>query len=82
MTGLERIIKDIRFMLGFGVGIYWKLSWSIIIPAALSVIFIYAMVLYEPLKTGDGEPFPPGVMGKLNLQYFVLIEILIDSHLS
>lgn len=64
LTGLAQIVKDARFMLGFGVGIYWKLTWSIIIPIALSIIFIYSMVLYEPLTTGDGEPYPPGVMGK------------------
>ncbi len=68
LIGLERIVKDIRFMLGFGVGIYWKLTWSIIIPIALSVIFIYAMVLYQPLKTGDGEYYPPGVMGNYRAQ--------------
>lgn len=55
-------------MLGYGVGIYWKLTWSIIIPVALSAIFIYAMVLYEPLKTYDGEPYPPGAIGKQNLK--------------
>lgn len=54
-------------MLGFGVGIYWKLTWSIIIPIALLLIFIYAMVLYEPLVTDDKEPYPPGVMGKLQI---------------
>ncbi|KAI9551816.1 hypothetical protein GHT06_022155 [Daphnia sinensis] len=57
--GLEKIVRDIRFMLGFGLGIYWKLTWCIFIPIALAVIFIYAMVVYEPLKTDDGEPYPP-----------------------
>ncbi|XP_057375161.1 sodium-dependent nutrient amino acid transporter 1-like [Daphnia carinata] len=57
--GLEQIVKDIRFMLDFGLGIYWKLTWCIFIPIALAVIFIYAMVVYEPLKTDDGEPYPP-----------------------
>lgn len=44
IIGLEQIVKDIRFMLSFGLGIYWKLTWCIFIPIALAVIFIYAMV--------------------------------------
>lgn len=35
--GVKKIIKDIRFMLGFGVGIYWKFTWTIFIPLALLV---------------------------------------------
>lgn len=44
IAGIEQIVKDIRFMLDFGLGIYWKFTWCIFIPVALSVIFIYAMV--------------------------------------
>ena len=62
MQGLNRVLKDIRFMLNSGLGIYWKFTWTIFIPVALSVIFIYAMVTYEPLKTPDG-PFPIGATG-------------------
>lgn len=50
-------------MLGFGLGIYWKFTWCIFIPIALSVIFIYAMVVYEPLKTDDGEYYPVAATG-------------------
>ncbi|XP_046631270.1 sodium-dependent nutrient amino acid transporter 1-like [Daphnia pulicaria] len=57
--GLKQIVKDIRYMLGFGLGIYWKFTWCFLIPIALAVIFIYAMIVYEPLKTDDGEPYPP-----------------------
>lgn len=46
-TGLEQIVKDVRFMLGFGLGIYWKFTWCILIPIALTVIFIYAVSLYR-----------------------------------
>lgn len=55
--------RDIRFMLGFGLGIYWKFTWFIFIAVALAVIFVYAMIVYEPLKTDDGEYYPPGAMG-------------------
>jgi len=55
---LDRIVNDIRFMLGFGVSIYWKLTWGFIIPIALIVIFVYAMVTYTPLKTDDEQDYP------------------------
>ena len=61
--GLNRIANDIRFMLGFGVGIYWKLTWSIIVPIALMVIFVYSMVTFETLYTDDKEPYPVGATG-------------------
>ncbi|KZS15995.1 Sodium- and chloride-dependent neutral and basic amino acid transporter B(0+) [Daphnia magna] len=60
--GLEQFAKDIRFMLGFGLGIYWKFTWSIFIAVALVVIFVYAMIVFEPLKTDNGEYYPPSVM--------------------
>lgn len=62
-TGVQRIMNDIRFMLGFGVGIYWKATWAIIIPIGLLSIFIYAMVQYQPMKTDNGEFYPVGITG-------------------
>jgi hypothetical protein len=92
-TGLKQIVKDIRYMLGFGLGIYWKFTWCFLIPIALAVIFIYAvsiqklivtpgikfillslqMIVYEPLKTDDGEPYPPAANGKYNLSCCVTV---------
>lgn len=53
-------------MLKFGLGIYWKFTWCIFIPIALLVIFIYAMIVYTPLKTDDGEPYPASANGKFS----------------
>ena len=72
LTGLPKIVRDIRFMLGFGVSIYWKLTWCFIVPIFLLVIFIYAMIVYKPEKTDDGQPFPEGVSGKLLLLNFLI----------
>lgn len=63
-TGLEQIVKDIRFMLGFGVGIYWKLTWGIVLPLGLLVIFVYAMVVYQPLVTDNLQPHPVEAIGR------------------
>ena len=67
MQGLNRVMKDIRFMLNFGLSIYWKFTWTIFIPVVLSAIFIYAMVQYKPLETTDGRPFPIGATGMTNI---------------
>lgn len=50
-------------MLGFGLGLYWKLTWGIIVPVALLVIFIYSMAFPDELVTDDGKPLPPAAMG-------------------
>ena len=70
LTGLPKIVRDIRFMLGFGVSIYWKLTWCFIVPIFLLVIFIYAMIDYKPDETDDDQPFPEGVSGNLLLLNF------------
>jgi hypothetical protein len=53
-------------MLNMGLGIYWKYTWCIFIPIALLVIFIYAMIVYMPMKTADGQDYPVGVSGIVN----------------
>jgi hypothetical protein len=50
-TGLKQIVKDIRYMLGFGLGIYWKFTWCFLIPIALAVIFIYAVSIQKLIVT-------------------------------
>lgn len=57
-------MKDIRFMCGYGLGIYWKLTWSFIVPIGLLVIFVYAMVVYEPLNTDNEKPYPAEATGE------------------
>lgn len=56
-------------MLEFGLGVYWKFTWCIFIPLALTVIFIYAMVSYEPMKTDDGEYYPASANGNVATKY-------------
>jgi solute carrier family 6 amino acid transporter-like protein 5/7/9/14 len=58
------LLKDVRFMLDFGLGIYWKFTWCLFIPVGLSVIFVYAMVSYKPITTDDGLPIAVGATGK------------------
>ncbi|XP_016981709.1 sodium-dependent nutrient amino acid transporter 1 isoform X1 [Drosophila rhopaloa] len=47
--GTDRLCKDIEFMLGRKVGLYWRLCWSIFTPLIMTVILIYFYATYEPL---------------------------------
>ncbi|XP_017068126.2 sodium-dependent nutrient amino acid transporter 1 [Drosophila eugracilis] len=47
--GTDRLCKDIEFMLGRKVGLYWRLCWSILTPLIMTVILIYFYATYEPL---------------------------------
>ncbi|BFF93232.1 sodium-dependent nutrient amino acid transporter 1 [Drosophila madeirensis] len=51
--GTDRLCKDIEFMLGRKVGLYWRLCWSIITPLIMTVILIYFYATYEPLAYND-----------------------------
>ncbi|EDV30730.2 uncharacterized protein Dana_GF15004, isoform C [Drosophila ananassae] len=47
--GTDRLCKDIEFMLGRKVGLYWRLCWSIITPLIMTTILVYFYATYEPL---------------------------------
>ncbi|XP_022222627.2 sodium-dependent nutrient amino acid transporter 1 isoform X2 [Drosophila obscura] len=51
--GTDRLCKDIEFMLGRKVGLYWRLCWSIVTPLIMTVILIYFYATYEPLTYND-----------------------------
>lgn len=50
-------------MLGFGIGLYWKVTWALVLPIGLTLIFIYAMIDYEPMKTANGNVYPAAALG-------------------
>jgi solute carrier family 6 dopamine transporter-like protein 3 len=56
--GYKRFSSDIKFMLGFEVGLWWKFCWTFCAPLFLMVIIVYGLISYEPLKYGDYE-YPP-----------------------
>jgi len=49
-TGLSRLCSDFQFMLGYKPGAYWRITWGFCAPLILSVIFIYSLIDYKPLK--------------------------------
>ncbi|CAG2112286.1 unnamed protein product, partial [Medioppia subpectinata] len=42
--GLQRFCFDLKFMLNKSVGLYWKVTWGLVAPITLIVIFIYGNV--------------------------------------
>nr|XP_022916735.1 sodium-dependent nutrient amino acid transporter 1-like isoform X2 [Onthophagus taurus] len=55
--GLENFCDDIEFMLKRKVGFYWRLSWGIVNPIILIVVFFYFVVTMERL-THENKQFP------------------------
>nr|ALE20589.1 nutrient amino acid trasporter 2 [Leptinotarsa decemlineata] len=50
--GLDNFCTDVEFMTKKKVGIYWRISWGIITPVLLLVIFVYFLVTLKPLTYG------------------------------
>jgi solute carrier family 6 amino acid transporter-like protein 5/7/9/14 len=55
--GLENLCWDIEFMLGRHVSMYWRLSWGLITPGIMVVIFFYSMATLQSPTYGIYE-FP------------------------
>ena len=51
--GLKRFSADIKAMLGFDPGWWWKFCWLLCAPIFLMVIIIYGLYSYEPLTYGS-----------------------------
>lgn len=49
-TGTERFCEDIRDMIGFRPGLYWRICWRFAAPAFLLFITVYGLLDYEPLS--------------------------------
>ncbi|KAG8230248.1 hypothetical protein J437_LFUL009786 [Ladona fulva] len=51
--GIDRFCDDIKMMLGFSPGIYWRVCWRFVAPLFLMFIIVYGLIGYEPLTYGD-----------------------------
>ncbi|XP_037045046.1 sodium-dependent dopamine transporter isoform X1 [Bradysia coprophila] len=48
--GTNRFCEDIRDMIGFTPGIYWRVCWKFVAPIFLLFIIIYGLITSEPLS--------------------------------
>lgn len=55
--GVNRIALDIEFMLGVKTGWYWRICWAVITPALMTAIFVYNLVMFEPVNY-KGHEYP------------------------
>lgn len=62
--GVDRLCKDVEFMLGIRPNLYWRLCWKWITPLLMSVILVYNLVTLEPL-TYQGYVYPTIAYGEL-----------------
>lgn len=51
--GVRRFSQDLKFMLNYEPGMFWKVCWAFIAPVALSVMFIYSAVTWTNPMYGD-----------------------------
>lgn len=60
--GLENFCLDMEFMLKRKVGIYWRMTWGLITPVFLFIIFVYFCIKYQRLTYGSWE-YTDGALG-------------------
>lgn len=72
--GVDRLCKDIEFMLGIQTGIYWRICWGFITPVLMIVILIYTLIELEPLTYRD-YVYPDSAYGKIYGQPIIIDNI-------
>lgn len=66
VTGVDRLCKDVEFMIGRNPGIYWRLCWGFITPILMMIILVYTFATYKPL-TYKEYTYPDAAYGTINL---------------
>lgn len=61
--GIGRICSDVEFMLKRQPHVCWRISWGIVTPVMMILIFIYSLVTWTPLKYNQQE-YSVGMSGK------------------
>ncbi|KAH0561712.1 sodium-dependent dopamine transporter [Cotesia glomerata] len=55
--GTDRFCADIKDMIGFAPGLYWRVCWKFVAPIFIVFIIVYGLMGYEPL-TYDEYTYP------------------------
>uniref|UniRef100_F6XTN6 Transporter n=1 Tax=Ciona intestinalis TaxID=7719 RepID=F6XTN6_CIOIN len=51
--GINRLCEDIKAMLGFGPGIFWRVCWTVISPLFVSFMIVMSFIFTSNLQYGD-----------------------------
>lgn len=60
-SGVNRLCRDVEFMIGHRPGVYWRLCWGFLTPILMIVILIYFFFTYQPLDYNK-IPYPLSAM--------------------
>ncbi|KIH46186.1 Sodium:neurotransmitter symporter family protein [Ancylostoma duodenale] len=56
--GIKQFVRDLKEMLGFEPGIYWRICWTLLAPAFLLMMILSSFIHYQPLTYQDYEFSP------------------------
>ncbi|WKX98556.1 hypothetical protein Q1695_013887 [Nippostrongylus brasiliensis] len=51
--GIKQFVRDLKEMLGFEPGLYWRICWMILAPVFLLMMILSSFIHYQPLKYQD-----------------------------
>nr|CDJ84925.1 Sodium:neurotransmitter symporter domain containing protein [Haemonchus contortus] len=51
--GIKQFVRDLKEMLGFEPGIYWRICWMLLAPVFLLMMILSSFIYYQPLKYQD-----------------------------
>jgi len=51
--GVDRMCKDIKFMLGFTPNLYWRICWKYLTPAFTGFLVVYYHYNYNEIKENE-----------------------------
>lgn len=66
ISGVNRLCRDIEFMINIKPGFYWRICWAILTPFLMIIILIYTFLNYKPLTYKD-QPYPDWAICKCTL---------------
>lgn len=56
-TGVNRLCRDVEFMINMKPGLYWRLCWAIFTPLLMFIILFYTFIIHKPLSY-KGQSYP------------------------
>lgn len=51
--GIDRFCDNVKEMIGFKLGYYWKVSWVILNPCICMSVSLFSLFKYEPFTYGE-----------------------------
>uniref|UniRef100_A0A1Q3FKX7 Transporter n=1 Tax=Culex tarsalis TaxID=7177 RepID=A0A1Q3FKX7_CULTA len=52
--GVNRVCKDIEFMLGVKTGLFWRICWGVVTPLVVLIILLFSIINYVPKDMPSG----------------------------